>query len=79
MMRELLGSLLSEGFERVFAESHKFNVPSVRTFLGAGFRAASAIRVVAIPGKGEHVSWLPPGAVARHLADLHLANNNSGP
>lgn len=78
MMRELLASLLNEGFERVFAESHKFNVPSVRTFLGAGFRPASAIRVVSIPGKGEHVRWLAPAAVERHLKDLDLGANSSG-
>ena len=76
MMRELLASLLNEGFERVFAESHKFNLPSVRTFLGAGFRAASVIRVVSIPGSGEHVRWLAPTAVERHLRDLDLGGNS---
>src|SRR5207248_1827873 len=38
MMYALLQRLLADGFQRVFAETHKYNVPSVRTFLKVGFR-----------------------------------------
>ena len=72
MMRELLRSLLMQGVERVFAESHKFNVPSVRTFLNAGFRPMGAIKVVSLPGRSERVRWLPDSMIAQHLADLGL-------
>ena len=71
MMRGLLDSLLTEGFQRVFAESHKYNLPSVRTFLKVGFRVAGTIRVAKLPGKKELVRWLPSGETERHLLDLN--------
>jgi len=72
MMRGLLDSLLAEGFRRVFAESHKYNLPSVRTFLKVGFRTVGTIRVVKLPGKKEIVRWLPSADIERHLLDLDL-------
>jgi RimJ/RimL family protein N-acetyltransferase len=75
MMRGLLDRLLAEGCRRVFAESHKYNLPSVRTFLKVGFRAVGAIRVVAVPGQRDVVRWLPSEDTERHLRDLDLHTN----
>lgn len=76
MMRALLERLLTEGFGRVFAESHKYNVPSVRTFLRVGFRPVGSITVLTIPGEGEFVRWSPYVNVEAHLRELGLS---SGP
>ena len=70
MMYTLLERLLAEGFVRVFAESHKYNVPSVRTFLKVGFRAVALLTVVSIPGTGELVRWGSLRDVETHLRDL---------
>jgi RimJ/RimL family protein N-acetyltransferase len=72
MMHAILDGLLGEGFNRVFAESHKYNVPSVRSFLRVGFRAVASITVVAVPGEGEYVRWLSPGVTQSHLRVLDL-------
>lgn len=73
MMHSLLERLLKEGFLRIFAESHKYNVPSVRTFLKAGFHAAGLLTVVSVPGEGEFVRWSSPEHIASHLRELDIA------
>ena len=72
LMRGVLEGLLGEGFERVFAESHKYNVPSVRTFLRVGFRAVAAITVMTVPGGGEYIRWSHPGDAESHLRELGI-------
>jgi GNAT superfamily N-acetyltransferase len=72
MMRGILEQLLQDGFDRVFAESHKYNLPSVRTFLKVGFRTLSAITVVNIPREGEFIRWCDPADTGSHLRTLGL-------
>jgi ribosomal protein S18 acetylase RimI-like enzyme len=73
MMRSVLELLLGDGVERVFAESHKYNVPSVRTFLKSGFRVLGMLTVLSIPGEGEYVRWSADG-IEGHLRDLEIAS-----
>jgi ribosomal protein S18 acetylase RimI-like enzyme len=72
MMHGLLERLLAEGFRRVFAESHKYNVPSVRTFLKVGFRAVGAIRIVTVPGGREFLRWASSADFESHLRELDI-------
>lgn len=72
MMYSVLERLLESGCVRVFAESHKYNLPSVRTFLKAGFRVVGVLTVLRVPGRGEVVRWSSDD-VERHLRDLAMA------
>lgn len=77
MMHQLLGHLIEEGFQRVFAESHKYNLPSVRTFLRVGFRIVGAITVLTLPGEKHFVSWMSPDDIGPHLDELGLRANEA--
>jgi RimJ/RimL family protein N-acetyltransferase len=72
MMHQLLEDLLEDGFQRVFAESHKYNVPSVRTFLRVGFRLVSAIIVLTLPRERQFVRWCSSDDLESHLRELGI-------
>jgi RimJ/RimL family protein N-acetyltransferase len=76
MMHAVLDQLLGEGVRRVFAESHKHNLPSVRTFLKVGFRPVATISVLNVPGERELVRWSTPSDTRSHLRDLGLDADN---
>jgi GNAT superfamily N-acetyltransferase len=72
MMHVLLERLLAEGFRRVFAESHKYNLPSVRTFLRVGFRPVGSITVLTLPLEREFVRWSSAADIESHLRELDI-------
>jgi ribosomal protein S18 acetylase RimI-like enzyme len=77
MMQGLLAQLLEQGFERVFAESHKFNVPSVRTFVKVGFTPIGAITVLRLPRDRQFVRWSSSG-IESHLREVGISLTGVG-
>lgn len=71
MMYSILERLIGEGSQRVFAESHRYNLPSVRTFQKVGFRAIAALTVFSLPGGGDFVHWRSAAELNRQLRDLN--------
>ena len=74
LMRACLQRLIGEGFGRVYAESHKYNVPSVRTFLKAGFRIDGLMSVLSVPGSGERIRWSSPSVIDAHLREIGITD-----
>jgi GNAT superfamily N-acetyltransferase len=70
----ILESLFASGVERVYIECHRYNLPSVRSFLRSGFRPIGAISVVEIPGVRGFVRWksLPPIAAELRTFGIEL-------
>ncbi len=59
MKHRLLEEFFESGVTRVYIESYKYNIPSVRTFLKIGFYPVGLLRVVELGQARSFVKWLP--------------------
>jgi hypothetical protein len=69
----LLQSLFGSGIERAYIECHKNNLPSVRSFLSAGFRPIGAITVIELPAIRGFVRWKPLQPIVDEFRSLGIA------
>ena len=72
MLYSLLARLFTSGTKRVYIECHKYNLPSVRSFLRAGFRPIGAITVLEIPAIRGFVRWKPLRPIVAEFRKLGI-------
>jgi GNAT superfamily N-acetyltransferase len=72
MMYGVLASLFASGVKRACIECHKYNTPSVRTFLRVGYRPAAMITVLELPGMRRFVRWRSVESAAGEFTRLGI-------